>query len=238
MVWEAVFGVWVGWNRRDEPTVRRMVPVQRAANRLLTRGSGPRSTAGPPATPQGSTRRVGPTMERHCGPSSTAADTDWTGDPLAAQRPQGGRRRRDRRDRRRGRGHVPARGVTGILELAPGIDEPEWLAPDLAAAADDPGRDARFPDRSASASSPAPASGEGRIRVEPGAGPSRSPTAAARPALPGRALCGRMEAAAAAPARRANAAREGEPGPAVATPRSDGRAVSPSSSRPRVTGPA
>ena len=30
LIWEAVFGVWVGWNARDRATLRRMLPVQRA----------------------------------------------------------------------------------------------------------------------------------------------------------------------------------------------------------------
>lgn len=38
MVWEVVFGVWVGWSRRDAATVRRMVTVQRAASDLLLDG--------------------------------------------------------------------------------------------------------------------------------------------------------------------------------------------------------
>ena len=39
MVWEVVFGVWVGWSARDAATVRRMVTVQRAAHALLTTGT-------------------------------------------------------------------------------------------------------------------------------------------------------------------------------------------------------
>jgi hypothetical protein len=38
MVWEVVFGVWVGWSRRDAATVRRMVTLQRAASDLLLDG--------------------------------------------------------------------------------------------------------------------------------------------------------------------------------------------------------
>ncbi|TCO59822.1 SUMF1/EgtB/PvdO family nonheme iron enzyme [Actinocrispum wychmicini] len=39
MVWEVVFGVWVGWSLRDAATVRRMVAVQRAAADLLLHGT-------------------------------------------------------------------------------------------------------------------------------------------------------------------------------------------------------
>ncbi|WNB85875.1 SUMF1/EgtB/PvdO family nonheme iron enzyme [Cellulomonas sp. ATA003] len=38
MVWEVVFGVWVGWNERDATTLRRMLPVQRRLSRLLVDG--------------------------------------------------------------------------------------------------------------------------------------------------------------------------------------------------------
>lgn len=38
MVWEVVFGVWVGWNARDVATLRRMLPVQRRFHRWLVDG--------------------------------------------------------------------------------------------------------------------------------------------------------------------------------------------------------
>ncbi|TDE99124.1 hypothetical protein EXU48_02805 [Occultella glacieicola] len=38
MVWEVVFGVWVGWNDRDAATLRRMLPVQRTLHAWLTDG--------------------------------------------------------------------------------------------------------------------------------------------------------------------------------------------------------
>lgn len=38
MVWEVVFGAWVGWNDRDAATLRRMLPVQRAFYRWLAEG--------------------------------------------------------------------------------------------------------------------------------------------------------------------------------------------------------
>ncbi|MFJ4998779.1 SUMF1/EgtB/PvdO family nonheme iron enzyme [Microbacterium sp. NPDC088619] len=38
MVWEVVFGSWVGWNDRDAATLRRMLPVQRGLHRWLTQG--------------------------------------------------------------------------------------------------------------------------------------------------------------------------------------------------------
>lgn len=38
MVWEVVFGVWVGWNERDAGTLRRMAAAQRALVDVLTEG--------------------------------------------------------------------------------------------------------------------------------------------------------------------------------------------------------
>lgn len=38
MVWEVVFGAWVGWNSRDAATLRRMLPVQRGFHRWLVEG--------------------------------------------------------------------------------------------------------------------------------------------------------------------------------------------------------
>lgn len=38
MVWEVVFGAWVGWNARDAATLRRMLPVQRGLHRWLVDG--------------------------------------------------------------------------------------------------------------------------------------------------------------------------------------------------------
>lgn len=38
MVWEVVFGAWVGWNDRDAATLRRMLPVQRGFHRWLVDG--------------------------------------------------------------------------------------------------------------------------------------------------------------------------------------------------------
>jgi formylglycine-generating enzyme len=38
LVWEVVFGVWVGWNERDKGLLRTMLDVQRRHARLLTHG--------------------------------------------------------------------------------------------------------------------------------------------------------------------------------------------------------
>ncbi len=38
LVWESVFGAWVGWNERDKALLRAMLPVQREHAELLTTG--------------------------------------------------------------------------------------------------------------------------------------------------------------------------------------------------------
>jgi hypothetical protein len=38
MVWEVVFGVWVGWTDRDAQLLRRMVAAQRALAHLFVEG--------------------------------------------------------------------------------------------------------------------------------------------------------------------------------------------------------
>ncbi len=38
LVWDTVFGVWVGWNARDRETLRRMLRVQRALSRVFVDG--------------------------------------------------------------------------------------------------------------------------------------------------------------------------------------------------------
>ncbi len=38
LVWDAVFGVWVGWNARDRDTVRRMLAVQRTFSTVFIEG--------------------------------------------------------------------------------------------------------------------------------------------------------------------------------------------------------
>ena len=52
LVWESVFGSWVGWNERDRSLLRTMLPVQRRRHELLTHGEweplAARNTAGPP----------------------------------------------------------------------------------------------------------------------------------------------------------------------------------------------
>ncbi|HEY1093738.1 MAG TPA: SUMF1/EgtB/PvdO family nonheme iron enzyme [Glycomyces sp.] len=162
LVWDVVFGVWVGWNRRDEATLRRMLRVQRAAHDLLTTAVWAPLDG---ATAEAIDARV--YVSRWTAGDTTLwtivnrADEDWTGDPLAAPLPKGGRRFDVTAGTTGGSVRVPGRGVAGVLELAPGAAEPSWLADLLKAAAADPGSDDdAFPAREA-------------VRVVPAASESR-----------------------------------------------------------------
>ncbi|MEQ3553345.1 SUMF1/EgtB/PvdO family nonheme iron enzyme [Pseudonocardia nematodicida] len=170
MVWEVVFGVWVGWSARDAATVRRMTTVQRAAAELLQAGEwtpldeldataedggvyASRWAAGGvtlwTVVNRGDDDHIGPVLS-----GRPAAGTLYdlfaggvAGDPVT----------------------VPGRGIAALLHVAPGAPEPGWL-PELLATL--PGMphdpDARFPHRLA-------------VRLDP-AGPT--PSALSGPPLP------------------------------------------------------
>ncbi len=128
MVWEVVFGVWVGWSPRDAATVRRMVTIQRAAEELLLEGEWtPLAELPAEAEAAGvyasSWQRDGRTLWTLVN----RGDTDYHG-PLPGTDLLGG---------------VPARGIGAAVE--------GWL-PDLPPLPHDP--DARFPHRIAKRVSP------------------------------------------------------------------------------------
>lgn len=175
LVWDTVFGVWVGWNERDKSTLRRMLRVQRALTDLLVEGEW-----SPLEGASESALQAGVYVSRYAKDGATLwtivnrGTAPWRGDPVAVDPLPGSRRF----DVTAGLSDVravtvPARGVTGILELAPGATVPSQLSALLAeGAADAPSTDAAFPAktavraiprRSATASAPADA-----IIVEPG----------------------------------------------------------------------
>jgi hypothetical protein len=172
LVWDAVFGVWVGWNRRDEATLRRMLRVQRAAHDLLRAGEwSPLEGATAAAIGAGVYASRWTHGDATLWTLVNRSDRDWTGDPLAAALPEGGRRfdvTAGVADP--GEVTVPARGVAGVLELAPGAAAPAWLAEVMQAAAADPGSaDAAFPAREAVRTVPAPSARQGEgVRVDAG----------------------------------------------------------------------
>ncbi|WP_335990592.1 SUMF1/EgtB/PvdO family nonheme iron enzyme [Glycomyces sp. MUSA5-2] len=171
LVWDAVFGVWVGWNRRDEATLRRMLRVQRALADVLAEGEwAPLDGATPEAVTAGVYASRWTRGDLTLWTVVNRRDIDWIGTPLAA--PAAGRRfDLTAGTEVTGAVKVPGRGIAGILDLAPGAEAPAWLDGLLATAAADPGSgDARFPAREA-------------VRVRPGRSALHlPPNTAVRPA--------------------------------------------------------
>lgn len=149
LVWDAVFGVWVGWSARDRSTLRRMARVQRATHEVLESGEWtPLGGAGPAAAADGvygSTFRLGDvTLVTFVN----RADVDRAGAYLASDLEgaawdvTAGTRLANSTVR------IPAHGIAGVVVVHG--DEPDWLAPLVAAAAADPHEpDATFPARDA-----------------------------------------------------------------------------------------
>ena len=178
LVWDAVFGVWVGWNERDKATLRRMLRIQRAASRLLVEGAWvPLVDASAEAVASGVY------VSRFEGSGADAGVTLWTvvnrsevdvmlpvvvpfsegaggaagARAAVADAGAGARGAVALADVGSGRRllpgeepvlHVPARGVTAVVGVADGVEEPAWLEGLItAAAADGHESDATFPAR-------------------------------------------------------------------------------------------
>jgi hypothetical protein len=178
LVWDAVFGVWVGWNERDKATLRRMLRVMRALTPLLAGEWTPLVDASDAAL------AAGVYASRFALPGHTLwtlvnrGDADFTGHALTAVNANAqwfdltaGRRL----------GHdpgeitVPARGVAAVLAVEGA--EPAWLADLLTAAAADPGgTSTTFPARTAHRVHPRPATARPRVAtVRVGGGPRELP---------------------------------------------------------------
>jgi hypothetical protein len=134
MVWEVVFGVWVGWSPRDAATVRRMVALQRAARDLLLDGEWtPLAELDPAAEAAGVYASRWELDGRTLWTLVNRGDTDYHG-PLPGTDLLGG---------------VPARGIGAAVQ--------GWQ-PDLPELPHDP--DPRFPHRLATRKSPQRTTGE------------------------------------------------------------------------------
>ena len=169
MVWEVVFGVWVGWSRRDAATVRRLVTVQRAAGDLLLDGEW---TPLAPLAAEAEAAGVYASRWELDGVTLWAlvnrGDADYAGGVLSADAPEcasgrltalTGGNASDGSDV-----VVPGRGIAALLHLADGAEEPAWLPGLLTALADAPhDADARFPHRLARRVAPTPDVSEARV---------------------------------------------------------------------------
>ena len=143
LVWDTVFGVWVGWNARDNSTLRRMLRVQRAASELLIAGEWT-----PLTDATASALAAGVYVSKYALGDLTLwtvinrESTDYTG-PVIAQSGRiydvtAGHPAPD------GIVTVPARGIAGLLGVRG--DPPAWLEALLSEASADPlDPDATFP---------------------------------------------------------------------------------------------
>lgn len=128
LVWDAVFGVWVGWNDRDKATLRRMLRIQRQMSAVLIDGDWqPLIDAAPEAVASGIY------VSRFRGGDVTLwtvvnrGEVDYRGKVLDGCR--AGDRLYDVGEGRLIEGQtvaVPARGITAVVAVSG--DVPEWLA--------------------------------------------------------------------------------------------------------------
>lgn len=113
MVWEVVFGVWVGWSDRDAATLRRMLTVQRAASDVLVLG---RWTPLAGLTPRAHHADVYASRFEHDGVTLWALVNRGTSDFEGQVLPDESTRVL-----------VPGRGIAALIQVAPGIEEPAWV---------------------------------------------------------------------------------------------------------------
>lgn len=187
LVWDAVFGVWVGWNDRDKATLRRMLRVQRACTSLFVDGEWT-----PLTDVSGAAIAAGVYASRFAGPGLTLwtlvnrGATDFTGRALTATT-DGTAWFDVTSGTRRGHGTsapeitVPARGVAAVLAV--GGTEPAWLPGLLTAASADTGATGTaFPARTARrVPPPPPATGRSRgVTVHVGGGTRTLPVTCRR----------------------------------------------------------
>jgi hypothetical protein len=132
MVWEVVFGVWVGWSPRDAATVHRMVTIQRAASDLLLRGEW---------TPLAELAREADNAGIYASSWELDGVTLWTVVNRGERDYSGPLVPGELVDLLGDNATVPARGISALLHVSPGTPEPSW-AVDIP---HDP--DARFPHR-------------------------------------------------------------------------------------------
>lgn len=143
LIWDAVFGSWVGWNERDKSTLRRMLRVQRAMHEVFVDGTWtPLEPLRPGPVFASSWEHEGVKLWTLVNRSDADHAIGAMGDGRSHDVTAG------RTLARTDEIVVPARGITGMVHTVG--EEPSWL-PELlaAAAADEPSSDASFPARTA-----------------------------------------------------------------------------------------
>lgn len=165
LVWDTVFGVWVGWNDRDKATLRRMLRMQRALTETLIEGEwAPLIDAVPEALAAGVYVSRFRTATTTLWTVVNRGDTDYRGvvlDGAAETRDAlfdlgNGTRLADVTDAVVA---VPARGIAGLVAVngAP----PQWLSELLVAQVNDqPVVNSEFPARVAERGIPVPSTSE------------------------------------------------------------------------------
>jgi hypothetical protein len=172
LIWEAVFGAWVGWNARDRATLRTTRTIYRALAPWFTAGEWtPLADTAPGAAARG----VYATRWDHAGTSlwtlANRGTEAWSGVPLTVPADPGDRWY----DLTTGRVSpdpeisLPARGVGGLLRVPAGVPLPDALQNlrDTTASV----TDATFPARTDRRIVPGPATGQpdpGAVRPAPG----------------------------------------------------------------------
>lgn len=145
LVWDSVFGVWVGWNARDAATLRRMVPVQRALSEVFLDGSWtPLVDVTGPALAAGVYASHWELRDLQIWTLVNRGVEDFVGEALAGLRGLATYDVTSGRVIEDGQVSVPAKGVTGLVV----VDGPSasWLDELLdAAARDGLGTDPAFP---------------------------------------------------------------------------------------------
>ncbi|WP_152363708.1 SUMF1/EgtB/PvdO family nonheme iron enzyme [Microlunatus speluncae] len=143
MVWEVVFGVWVGWSARDAATCARTTAIQRAASAWFRAGEW---TPLAPLADEAEAARVYASAYTLAGTTLYAVinrgGTDYRG-PVLPSTP--GTRVIELTG-----STVPAAGIAAWLALEPDADEPDWVEPLRGELAGLPHvADGRFPYRTA-----------------------------------------------------------------------------------------
>jgi sugar/nucleoside kinase (ribokinase family) len=173
LIWESVFGAWVGWNPRDRATLRATRAVQRSLSRWFTRGTWtPLTDAAPAALAAGVHASRFDHQDVSLWTLVNRSDREWTGSPLTVGAKPGDRWY----DLMSGRETpvevtVPARGVGALLRVPAGVPEPAGLA-DLLAASQPFVTDTTFPALPDRRTVPAPSTvhepAPGAVRPAPG----------------------------------------------------------------------